>query len=540
MKRNKAPFYAVLALTATLGLAACADDGQGDSGSDNGNGDGGESSGEAVEGGDLVLSSQADIVGLDPHQVNDVPSGQVQGQVYEGLLEFDENMELQNVLAEDYSWNDEGDVLTFQLKEGVTFHDGTAFNADAVKANIDRITDEDVGSQRAFLFEGISEINVLGDYEIEFVLEEPDVAFLFSFAHGGGYMISPDVIEADYAAMEDGEQPYTAVNDNPAGTGYFSYQSGTVGSSELVFERYDDHWSGEPAILDTVTFKTVPDASARLAELTTGDSHFITVDAAGLAQLEGIEDASLNVTDSISGSYFGFNTEVEPFDDVRVRQAIAMAVDKNVVIDNLLEGYGFPAETPVAPGVIGHDENAEALPYDVEAAQELLAEAGYEDGFSTSIMTNDSPARIQMAEYMQSALSDLNIELEVDVVEWATYLEDTGEGDHEMFILGWSSATGDADYALAPLYHTDNFGAAGNRAFYSNPELDAILDEAVAEVDEANRMDLYVQAQEIANEEVPLVFTHYTQYLHGIKDSVEGIIVTPTDDWVLNEAHFVE
>ncbi|GAF23865.1 LOW QUALITY PROTEIN: oligopeptide ABC transporter, periplasmic oligopeptide-binding protein OppA [Bacillus sp. JCM 19047] len=539
MKRNKAPFYAVLALTATLGLAACADDGQGDGGSSNGD-NGEDATGEAVEGGDLVLAEQSDIVGLDPHQVNDVPSGHVQYQVYEGLLTFDENMDLQNVLAEDYSWNDEGNVLTFQLKEGVTFHDGAEFNADAVKANIERITDEAVGSQRAFLFEGIEEINVLGDYEIEFVLEEPDVAFLFSFAHSGGFMISLDVIEEDYAAMEDGQQPYTAVNANPAGTGYFKYESGTVGSSDLVFTRNDDHWSGEPAILDSVTFKTVPDTSARLAELTTGDSHFITLDAAGLAQLEGIGDADLKVTDSISGSYFGFNTEVEPFDDVRVRQAIAMAVDKEVVIDNLLEGYGFPANSPVAPGVIGHDENAEALPFDVDAAKELLAEAGYEDGFSTSIMTNDSPARIQLAEYMQSALAELNIELEVQQVEWATYLEDTANGEHEMFILGWSSATGDADYALAPLYHTDNFGSSGNRAFYSNAELDEILNEAVAEVDENARMDLYAQAQEIANEEVPLVFTHYTQYLHGVRDQVQGIIVTPTDNWVLNEAHFVE
>ncbi|MED4126948.1 glutathione ABC transporter substrate-binding protein [Shouchella miscanthi] len=539
MKRNKAPFYAVLALTTTLGLAACADDGQGDGGSSNGD-NGGDATGEAVEGGDLVLSDQSDIVGLDPHQVNDVPSNHVQDQVYEGLLTFDENMDLQNVLAEDYSWNDEGTVLTFQLREGVTFHDGAEFNADAVKANIERITDEEIGSQRAFLFDGIEEINVLGDYEIEFVLEEPDVAFLFSFAHSGGFMISPDVIEADYEAMEGGEQPFTAVNANPAGTGYFKYQSGTIGSSDLVFERNDDHWSGEPAILDTVTFKTIPDASARLAELTTGDSHFIVTDVAGLPQLEGIGDANLNVTDSISGTYFGFNTEVEPFDDVRVRQAIAMAVDKDVVIDSLLDGYGFPANSPVAPGVIGHDENAEALPFDVEAAKELLAEAGYEDGFSTSIMTNDAPARIQLAEYMQSALAEINIELEVQQVEWATYLDDTANGKHEMFILGWSSATGDADYALAPLYHTNNHGSAGNRAFYSNSELDAILDEAVKELDENARMDLYAEAQEIANEEVPLVFTHYLQYLHGIRDEVQGIVVTPTDNWKLEKAHFVE
>ncbi|MFP7289067.1 glutathione ABC transporter substrate-binding protein [Shouchella clausii] len=529
----KKPFYGVMALTVAAGLAACSSEPD----ENTNTGDGGEGAEESGQGGDLVVAMNSDIVALDPHQVNDVPSGQVQGQVYEGLIEFDENMELQPVLAKGYEWNDDGTALTFQLQEGVKFHDGAEFNAEAVKKNIERITDEALASQRAFLFEEISEINVINDYEIEFVTEEPFAPLVYSFAHNAGFMISPDVIDADYAAMENGEQPSTEVNANPAGTGYFKYESGQIGSSELVFKKNEEYW-GEPAKLDSVTFKTVPDGNTRLAELETGSSHFIEpLDVSGVAQLEATDGAHLLETESISASYFGFNVEKEPFDDVRVRQAIAMAIDKNVIANDILDGFELPATSPVSPGVIGHDPNAEPLPYDVDAAKELLAEAGYEDGFEVTLSTNDSAARVDLAQYIQNQLADLNITVDINIQEWATYLDATGNGEHEMFILGWSSATGDADYALAPLFHSDSMGEPGNRSFYSNPELDAILDEAAKEVDEDKRNELYAEAQAILNEEVPVVFTTTKNYLNGVRDEVKNIAVSPSGDFLFHDTY---
>lgn len=528
MKRFKRPFYSVVALTVAVGLTACTsdepDEGTGESP------DGGETTGE---GGDLVIAVQSDISGFDPHQVNDVPSGQIQNQVYEGLVAFDEDMNIEERLAESYDIED--NTLTFQLREGIEFHDGEAFNAEAVKANIERITDEDLTSQRAFLFEEITEINVLGEYEIEFVTEEPFAPLIFSFAHSGGNMISPAVIEEDYAAMENGEQPFTAVNANPAGTGYFKYESGGIGT-EIVLSKNEDYW-GENALLDTVTFKVVPDGNTRVAEVSTGDSHIIEpLDISAIPQLESTDGASMLETQSISASYYGFNVEKEPFDNPDVRRAIAMAIDNNVILDNILEGHGIVANGPIAPGVVGYDESIEPIEYDPEGARELLEEAGIEN-LSISLMTNDSEARVDTATYIESALSEIGINLTINSTDFPTYLEASANGEHEMFLLGWSSATGDADYALAPLFHTENQGSAGNRAFYSNPELDELLDNAAKEIDEDTRAEMYKEAQEIIVQEAPVVFTTYSEYLNGVRDEVKGLKRSPTGDILLQEVY---
>ncbi len=528
MKRFKRPFYSVIALTVAVGLAACTSDEPDEN--TGGSPDGGEATGE---GGDLVIAMQSEISGFDPHQVNDVPSGQVQNQVFEGLVAFDEDMNIEERLAESYEAVD--NTLTFKLREGIQFHDGEAFNAEAVKTNIERITDEDIASQRAFLFEEITEINVLDEYEIEFVTEEPFAPLIFSFAHSGGNMISPAVIEEDYAAMEDGEQPFTAVNANPAGTGYFKYESGGIGT-EIVLSKNEDYW-GETALLDTVTFKVVPDGNTRVAEVSTGDSHVIEpLDVSAIPQLESTDGASMLETQSISASYFGFNTEKEPFDNPDVRRAIAMAIDNEVILDNIWEGHGIVANGPIAPGVVGYDESISPIEFDPEGARELLEEAGAED-LSISLMTNDSEARLDIATYIESALSDVGINVTINSSDFPTYLEATANGEHEMYILGWSSATGDADYALAPLFHTDNHGTAGNRSFYSNPELDQLLEDAAQEIDEDTRAEMYKEAQEIIVNDAPVVFSYYQEYLNGVRDEVKGFKRSMTGDILLQETY---
>src|SRR5699024_10675826 len=202
-------------------------------------------------------------------------------------------------------------------------------------------------------------------------------------AHNGGGMVSIDVIEEDYAAMEDGEDPGSVVNENPVGTGYFKFDEWEPGEYVRVV-RNDDYWD-EPAKLDSVTFKVISENSTRVAELETGDSHISNpvrpVDVERLNSLDGIW---VNEQGSVSLSYIGFNMEKEPFNDERVRQAISMAINKQEIIDEIYEGYGIPAIGPIPPDVFGFDENVSGLEYDVEKAKELLAEAGYEDGFSTT------------------------------------------------------------------------------------------------------------------------------------------------------------
>lgn len=532
-KMNKRSLFFTSLTAAALLLAACGTD---DSDPVDGGTDPGEETGtdtEGAQGGDLVIGQLSDAVSLDPHGSNDTPSSNVAYNIYEALLIQDENMELQPGLATEWERVDD---LTWQftLREDVTFHDGSEFNADVVQANFERILDEDIASPRAFLYEMVEEINVVDDYTVEFVTEYPFSPLPAHIAHSGGGMMSAEVIAADYEAIENGSEPGSVINENPVGTGPFVFESWTPGD-EIVLNRNDDYWGGAPA-LDSITFRVVPEGSTRLADLETGAIHISDpLSPSDVSRVEGTDGMSVNSQPSVSLSYIGFNAQKEPFDDPLVRQAISKAIDKDTIINGIYDGVGIPAESPLAPDVFGHDENISGLEYNVEEARELLAEAGYEDGFSTTIWTNDNQDRIDTATAVQAQLEEIGIDVEIEIVEWGAYLEDTAAGEHDMFILGWSTVTGDADYGLYPLFHSDNFGEAGNRTFFATDELDSVLEEARQSSDEDERLDLYSRAQEILVDEAPMIYIHHPEFLLAVSDDVEGLWQHPTGILMLRD-----
>ncbi|MFB4165551.1 glutathione ABC transporter substrate-binding protein [Alteribacillus sp. JSM 102045] len=527
----------------TVSLTACAS--EPDEGGEEAGGEGndaseenGEESGEASEGGDLVIATLSDITGMDPHGSNDVPSSNVQHNVFETLVIQDENMELQPNLAED--WEQTGDTTwEFYLRDDVTFHDGAEFNAEAVKANIDRIQDEDVASPRAFLYEMVEEVNVVDDYTVEFVTEFPFAPLPVHLAHSGGGIISPDAIEEDYAAMEDGEQPGDYINDNPHGTGLFKFREWDSGN-EAVLEKNEDYWGDVPHV-DTVTFKVTPEDLTRVGELETGEADIIfPVSPSDMSRIENTDGTDMYVQDSLSLEYISFNVQKEPFDDKKVRQAISMAVDKEAIVEGVMDGAATEAVGPIGEKVFGFSDEVEGLEYDPEQAKELLAEAGYEDGFSTTLWTNDDRERQDIAEVVQQQLKEIDVDVEIEVLEWGAYLDSTAEGEHEMFILGWSSVTGDADYGMYPLFHSDNHGDPGNRSFLENEEIDEVLEEARRAEDESEREELYKEAMELLVEEAPMIYSHHDDYLVGVRDEVKGFWKHPNGIFQLQDVSIEE
>ena len=503
----------------------------------------------AQEGGTLTLAIPSDAVSMDPHGSNDVPSEQIRDTIYEPLLTQDENFEIVPVLAEEYEQVDDT-TWKFKLREGVTFHDGSEFNAEVVKANIERIQDVAKASPRSFLLDMVTEVNVIDDYNIELVTEYPFAPLANNLTHGAGKMISKDLIDADYQQAldeagsdltleeyyelrsEGGDEHEAVANEissfvgqlvetEPVGTNYFKFDSRNPGEQTAVV-RNDDYW-GDTALLDGVNFKVVSEPGSRIAELESGSSDAIlSTLSSNIERVDSNEDVTLLRNDSVSIDYIGFNTEKEPFNNPKVRQAITHAFDSEAVLEGVYNGSGTPAEAPLAPGVLGYSEEIEGLDYDMEKAQQLLDEAGVEDLTINLMVNDDNPERVDVALWLQESLSKLGIKVNVEQVEWGAYLAATGAGEHDMFILGWSNSTGDPDNGIAPLFHSDNIGDTGNRSFYNNPELDSILDEARQSTEEGEREQLYMDAQQLLVDEAPAIFIRHGENLNAHGNHVEG------------------
>ncbi|MBB6451232.1 peptide/nickel transport system substrate-binding protein [Geomicrobium halophilum] len=522
----------VLVLSLSGVLAACTDDPEEDAGTEepsdeNGSEEDGDEESATGEGGDLVLAMGSDAVDLDPHGSNDTSSTHIRTNIYDKLVDHDENMELYTELAEDYEQIDDH-TWEFNLKEDVTFHDGEPFNADAVVATLERVTDPDFASEKAFLYEMIEDIEAVDEYTVHITTEYPFAPLPAHLAHDGGGMISPAAIEED----ENGDRN---LDTEPVGTGPFELENWDQGN-EIVLSKYEDY-HGDPTSIDTATYQVVPEQSTRIGMLETNEAHVADdIDPTNAAQLENMEGVDLSSVESLRLDYLGMNNEAEPFDDVDVRRAISMAVDQEIILEGLFDGYGEAAMGPVNPLTFGYSDDLDPLEYDVEEAQSLLEEAGYEDGFEATLLIEDGDqVNTQMAEVLQDQLQEINVDISIEQQEWGALLDTTAEGQYEMVLLGWTTVTGDADYAMYSVYHSDSQGASGNRSFYSNEEVDELLDAGRQEGGEDERTEIYREAQQIIIDEAPIVPIIHDDFRAGVSDSVDGLIHLPNAVYDLRE-----
>ena len=556
----KKGFTYVLFLTLMLVLAACSSDENVDEAA------GGEGKAEDGSGKTINIGMSEDMVTVDPHGSNDSASAQIRRNIYESLIFQDENLELTPGLATEWEAT-EDTVWNFKLREGTTFHSGQAFTAEDVKATIDRVNDPAVASQVAFLYEMIEEVEVVGDYEVNLHTAYAFAPLPAHLSHNAGGIMSKDLIDRDYQAALDeagsdvtleeyyelreaGGDEFQAVadeiseyigsvtGDETDGTNHLQLANRSPGDS-VTLEKFEDFQNGEREF-DEVIFRVIPETQARLAELETGGIDIAAeVDTASAERIQSADATELIESDSVRMNYLGFNMDKEPFDDPLIRQAIAYAVDRDQIIDGVYDGYGITAQSPLAPDVWGYDEGLESVEVDIDKAQELLSESSQPDGFSTTLWVNDDPAIVDSAVYIQGALSEIGIEVEIQQSEWGAFLDQTANGEHDMFILGWTTVTADADYGLYALFHSKNFGAPGNRSFYSNEEVDALLDEGRTTADEAVRQEAYSEVQQILIDDAPAVYLNHTSFLLGVNnDGVNNIGLDPVGNIRLENASF--
>ncbi len=426
------------------------------------------------------------------------------------------------------------------IRQGVSFHDGSELNAEVVKANFDRILDPEVASPIAFLFGMITEVTVIDEFTVHIETEFPFASLPAHLAHTGGSIISPELIEASYEEMANGGQPFTAANNSPSGTGYFAFDNHISGQSVTLVNN-ENYWSEDKAKVDSVTFNVIPEDLTRIAELETGVIDIIfPVNPSDVSRIEASDEMYIQQGNSTRLAYLGFNTEVEPFNDVNVRRALHMAINKEEIVDGVLNGIGIPAYGPLAPDVFGYSENIDSIEYDPEEAQRLLVEAGYPDGFQTTLLTDDDRERQDLAVFLQSQLAEIGVEMTIDTYEFGTYLERAGQGQSEIFLGSWGTVTLDADYGLYPVFHSSNKGPAGNRSFLDHAEIDELLEQARQEIDADARLALYEEVQNKLAEESPYAYLYFPDMISGVRGEVEGFWQYPSSFFYLRDVTITE
>ncbi|HLR21820.1 MAG TPA: glutathione ABC transporter substrate-binding protein [Tissierellaceae bacterium] len=508
-KKKKSLILVSLLLVLALTLVAC--------------GESTEANAKDPEEDTLVVAQGADVKSLDPHATNDQPSSRVNKQIYDTLIYTDEDMELEPGLAKEWDQLDDN-TWEFKLEEGVQFHNGEELTADDVKFTLDRMMDS---SEVAHIIGAVESVEVEDDYTVIIKTEEPFSPLLSHLAHTAASILNEKAVE------ESGDD----YQNEPVGTGPYKLVEHESGD-KVILERFDDYYR-EPAKVKNVEFRNVPEGTNRVIGLETEEIDIAyEIEPVDRSDISDNDDLELIERPSLSTSYIGFNTEKEPYDDVEVRQALNHAIDVDEIIDVVLEGAGTRATGPINDKVFGYDESLEGYEYDPEKAKEMLAEAGYPDGLDTTIWTNDSPVREKIAEVVQGQLKEVGVNAEIETLEWATYLERTSAGEHDMFILGWVAVTGDADYGLYALFHSSQHGGAGNRTFYDNPEVDELLDKGRVSTDEDERLELYKEAQKEIVEDAPQLFLYFEDQNAGVQNYIEGFELNPAGHHSIYEANF--
>ena len=469
----------------------------------------------------LRVAQQADINGLDPHKITDVYSGTVLRQIYNALIQPDANMEFKGDLAK--SWENPDELTwVFKLHEGVLFHNGEEFTADDVKYTFDRMMDPKTASPGVTHIREIDKVEVVDKYTIKIVTKTPYAPLLSSL---GRYEMG---VLNEKAVKEAGED----YNKKPIGTGPFMLESWRPGD-QVVVKKFDKYFKGEPKV-DKIVFRGIPEEATRAIELESGGID-ICMDFPP-QDFERIKADGKFLTDeaaAVSTNYYGFNVEVKPFDDKRVRQAINYASDIDGLIDALYFGMGVKTRGPMGDKVWGFDETLpmDPYPYNVEKAKALLAEAGYPDGFKTKLYASTNGLSRSTAEQFQGFLADVGIEAEVITLEWGAFLAATRDGVDGMFTMGWSG-TGDADGALTYLYDSKNIGSS-NRVRWNDPKFDKFLSDGRTTLDPVKRKAIYKEAQTYFNEEAPIVFMLARKLLAATSKNVKDFVIYPNQVYPL-------
>lgn len=476
----------------------------------------------------LVFAMNTDVQSLDPQIQNDTTSEQVVKMLYNTLLKFQDDGTVVGDLAESWSVSEDKLTWTFNLKQGVKFHNGKELTSADVKATFDRALNAEAGGLRTTeIIKMFTSVEAPDPYTVTITTDAPYGPMESLMCN-----MSLGIMDADYIEQYGLDLGTSAEGEN--GTGPFKVVSWER-DQEIVVERFDDYF-GTPAKLQTVVYTIIPEAASRVIALETGEVDVIDKPTdEDLARLEAdTENFTVLRKPTISQRLFRFGCNDPIISNTKVRQAIVYAIDRQAIIDALFTGSGYPSTAPLAPVTFGYSDLGE-IEQDLELAKSLLAEAGYPDGFDTKIVTTERYQNgIELAEIISQQLAEIGINAKIEVWEWSALSASwngitADEFDQPIFIMGAGPSMRDADGGLRGLYTTSETGLNDrNYGFYSNAEVDALIEQGMQETDQQKRVEIYKEAMEILYREDPVAFWLFDMYGLAITSSkVEGVTLSP-------------
>lgn len=494
-------------------------------------------SGEPVSGGTLTRAAiYGDPQNLDPlARSHGTSTSMVTWNIFEPLIRYDAVTGVFNPANAD-SWeiSEDGLVYSFILNPDVTFHNGRNVTAEDFKYSLERVLNPQNASPNAGNLQAImgakefmdgsadevSGIKVVDDTKLEITLNNPDNTFLSVMSLPFAAAVPKEVVE------EKGDK----FGEEPVGAGPFKFSS-WVRDSEIVLESNADYYAGKP-YLDKVVYKVMTDQTARDNSFASKQIDMMVLGDAQYTRYKTdptYKDLIVEVPELFTRN-LKFNLNVDgPWQEVKVRQAINYAIDRNTIIETVIQGKAYPAVGVLPSSIQGYNENVTTYEYDPEKAKALLEEAGYADGFTLNILTTSHPAfGLPAVEALSGYLEAVGISVETEQVDFATMTDRLNSGDYETAMSSNGGMTHPVEF-LTRYFHSKNAGASGNTSNYSNPEVDAILDEASQTTDEAEMISLVQEAEELIMQDAPWWFFNYNKAVIVHQPWVVGLQEMPTD-----------
>ena len=466
----------------------------------------------------LRIGLQEDPDLLDPVRANTFVGRVVFAALCDKLVDINERLELVPMLATSWEWSEGGRLLTMQLRSDARFHDGTPFNAEAVKANLDRARTQPDSRRRSELA-SIEAVEVAGPHSVRIRLTRPDATLLAQFTDRAGMMASPAAFGPELGARPVCAGPYRFVE--------------RVQNDRIVLERFREHWRAGEYHFDRIVYRAIPDNTVRLANLRAGDLDIIERMApSDVASARG--DRNLRVALITSLGYQGITFNVgngaradNPAGrDRRVRQALSLAIDREVLNQVVFEGLNTPTVQPLPPASFAHNPDLRVPARDIGRARALLREAGHER-ITLEVQLGNSTVGQQVGQVIQAMAAEAGFDLRLRATEFATMIRDQNAGNFQVNLVGWSGRP-DPDGNTHVFWRT---GGGQNDGRYSDPEVDRLLDAARETPDRAERRRLYDQVQAITQQDLPIVYLYFPQWIYALNRRVEGF--TPVPDGII-------